>query len=1061
MENAQAHKPKPRLPKWLLLGICGVLSLVSVAVAGGILWLSSELGGRYVENIIRNDVSEAAGFDIEVKGLHYSFPASVRVRSLVFSDPEGEWLTAENLFVSAIPSMGILDNMVLPELSAQKLAVLRAPVLAASEQQEAVVASGPTIRINKLVLQQLTLASALTDLPENLVGKLEGDLSWDGADSKLETELEGRFSGLAEQLGEVAVQLDLDYDVAQGDFALGKLHVQNDKLEVNGTANLNLERGTVLAAVETSQLQLADFAPAASGHMQFSAEVGGTFDLPEVNAEIQTKDINHQGQSFPDATTRLSATKIGEQLNGKLVIDAEKDMAAALDYALQGDVLELNNLQVRYLNAVLSGSANLNTQTQLADGRFTLKVPDITAFKGYLTGVRSGSLQTTLALSIKEKTQMLDASIQMRELRMDDVYARQVALNAAGSLQTFKASLKAEGMYEKSWQLNTAADIALQDGANWRVDITRFAAKHGEMALRNAGKAYVQGRPDGGLEAKIEQLAMGRGRYTLDVRMDQHTIDANLDAKDIYLIDFDRPLPPELKQAQADVKAGIKGAVGSPKAQANVVVSGIRAHEDALQSKLKADMQLGDGKLMLDADISDGTHINSQITAQLPAMFAVQPFAFTVPEDGALSGRAKLDLKSGAFAALLPPEHEFKGRLSGDLKFSGSVKSPAINGELRISEAQYDNVPLGIELPSIEGRIIAAGQRFTLKDFMAKDSKGVALNASGGANFADDAFSYKLQAKGNNVQLLNHPQATGVFTLDVNLEGDEKSGRVGGNITSERIEIYLPDHFTQSVPELNIVKTLPDDIGKTGAAEVVYPLALDMTFKADNKVFVRGRGVDAELKGKLAITGQAAEPDVSGKLSTIRGRYEEFGKLFTLKKVELLFDGDMPPSPYLTLVAANKVGSVEVRPVLSGPVADPSLKIESSPSMPDDEALSLLLFGESPSDITPLQAVQLADSLRRLSGKGGGGSFNPVGEVRDLLGVDDLKINNDGGTTEDMSVGVGKYLADGVYLEVEQGADSNSSKASIEIELTPSISVESSTGATGTNNVGVNWKHDY
>ncbi|MDP1671462.1 MAG: translocation/assembly module TamB domain-containing protein, partial [Alphaproteobacteria bacterium] len=89
----------------------------------------------------------------------------------------------------------------------------------------------------------------------------------------------------------------------------------------------------------------------------------------------------------------------------------------------------------------------------------------------------------------------------------------------------------------------------------------------------------------------------------------------------------------------------------------------------------------------------------------------------------------------------------------------------------------------------------------------------------------------------------------------------------------------------------------------------------------------------------------------------------------------------------------------------------------------------------------------------------GGPGFDPAGTVRNLLGLDDFSINGSGENGEGATVGVGKYIGDKIYLEVESGAGSG--KASVEVEVTPNISVESVTGATGENSVGVNWKHDY
>jgi autotransporter translocation and assembly factor TamB len=58
-------------------------------------------------------------------------------------------------------------------------------------------------------------------------------------------------------------------------------------------------------------------------------------------------------------------------------------------------------------------------------------------------------------------------------------------------------------------------------------------------------------------------------------------------------------------------------------------------------------------------------------------------------------------------------------------------------------------------------------------------------------------------------------------------------------------------------------------------------------------------------------------------------------------------------------------------------------------------------------------------------------------------------------------VGVGKYVRENVYLEVEGGAGENSGKVSVEVDLTPSISVETEARQNAESAVRLNYKYDY
>jgi translocation and assembly module TamB len=125
--------------------------------------------------------------------------------------------------------------------------------------------------------------------------------------------------------------------------------------------------------------------------------------------------------------------------------------------------------------------------------------------------------------------------------------------------------------------------------------------------------------------------------------------------------------------------------------------------------------------------------------------------------------------------------------------------------------------------------------------------------------------------------------------------------------------------------------------------------------------------------------------------------------------------------------------------------------------LPQDEVLSRILFGKGMTKISPFQAIQLASTLRRFSGNGGG--FEPLGMFRKATGLDDLQVERDekGATT----VGAGKYITDKVYLEAEAGSGESSGAAKVKIDLTPHVKAESKIGRDNKTGGGLMWQWDY
>jgi len=78
-----------------------------------------------------------------------------------------------------------------------------------------------------------------------------------------------------------------------------------------------------------------------------------------------------------------------------------------------------------------------------------------------------------------------------------------------------------------------------------------------------------------------------------------------------------------------------------------------------------------------------------------------------------------------------------------------------------------------------------------------------------------------------------------------------------------------------------------------------------------------------------------------------------------------------------------------------------------------------------------------------------------------MLGVDQLEVKQSGEDVEETTISAGKYLRDGVYLEVEKGAGPESGKTSVEVEVTRRITLETEVGENAEGGVGVFWKKDY
>jgi translocation and assembly module TamB len=228
---------------------------------------------------------------------------------------------------------------------------------------------------------------------------------------------------------------------------------------------------------------------------------------------------------------------------------------------------------------------------------------------------------------------------------------------------------------------------------------------------------------------------------------------------------------------------------------------------------------------------------------------------------------------------------------------------------------------------------------------------------------------------------------------------------------------------------------------------------------APEQVFVRGRGLDAELGGKLKISGTADQPVILGDLNLRRGDFNLLSRRLQFQSGKVSFSGGKEINPLLDFVATTKLTAADVTVTVGGTATKPSIALTSSPALPQDELLAQLLFGKASGALSPFEAVQLAQAAAEISGVGGGAGT--LDKFRSALGLDRLDIQSGEGANAGPSLSAGRYVTRNVFVGAKQGTDPKSSAATVEIELTPNLKLETDVGADANSKAGINWEWNY
>ncbi len=404
---------------------------------------------------------------------------------------------------------------------------------------------------------------------------------------------------------------------------------------------------------------------------------------------------------------------------------------------------------------------------------------------------------------------------------------------------------------------------------------------------------------------------------------------------------------------------------------------------------------------------------------------------------------------------------DVRGPVAIAVDMGGELGDPKLTGTLRSIGARLESTLIGavVDDTTLEARFI--GSRLEFTRFSGRVGKGGSISGTGGMDLsAERSFPIDIRLKVDNAQLLNRDDFSGAATGRLRIATDAYGGVVSGKLKVEKATVRIGRTAVADVPVLQVNETNTKALGRPvrGYAPAQRWL-LNLDISADRRLFVSGMGVESEWRADLKIKGGARTPELLGRVELVRGDYDFAGKRFTLTNGSLRFQGGYPPDPLIDVTAETTTSGFTAQLAINGTAQRPDIKFSSVPSLPEDEVLSRVLFGDSVTNLSAPEAVQLAGALASL--RGGSGALNPINLVRKGLGIDRLRIlPADTTLGRKTAVAAGQYIGRSVYVELATDAQGYTA-TNIEVSLTRSLAILSQVATLGGTSVSLRWKKDY
>lgn len=452
----------------------------------------------------------------------------------------------------------------------------------------------------------------------------------------------------------------------------------------------------------------------------------------------------------------------------------------------------------------------------------------------------------------------------------------------------------------------------------------------------------------------------------------------------------------------------------------------------------------------LDVAVNAGNNINLQLAGMAPLSNTGQ---FN------LHSKAAVDLKL-LDPILTPDGQQLHGQLVMNTKLAGTWLVPNFSGDAQLNHGQWQDYVTGTEIGDITAKLVAQEGTLSLNMLQARAGPGT-LTASGSLDFMTAGLPIALTVTARNARPLASDQLTVNLDADLVLGGlAAQQMTAAGHVRINRAEIRIPERMPTSVAVLKF-----SNADMMPPPKATQDIGLDLTIAAPREIFIRGRGLNAEVGGSVHVAGTMHNPLPDGVFKLRNGQFRLAGQTLVFDQGTVEFDNANLANPSLNFITNTTRNNFTASLAVTGSALQPKIVLSSTPTLPPDEVLANLLFGKGSSNLSPLELVQIASTLASLTGVSTG-IEDPLEGARKRLNLDRLSVDSASSSLE-----AGRYIAPGVYLGAKQGI-SGTPQATLQVDVTKRLKLEGGVGSAATssasgnalpnsNSIGVIYQFEY
>lgn len=904
----------------------------------------------------------------------------------------------------------------------------------------------------------------------------------------------GHFNG-AEFEGTASVRIDLQkikplkisYLLLEGDDLYVKLSakIQNDLTISEGNLTFRLPDASIL-----------------SPHIAMGSLSGsGAISKHNIHFECLVQKMKSFGLYFPSTTVSIHGKKEETNWGGTVKLASGADqipIEGKLDYRFSPSchLLSLENLQLTGPDLHVFGKIDLDSSMRCIEGTIFAKITELKSLEPLFPKYLSGRLGAKIDFQSFADFQDLKCQIEAKDLSYGEFICDSLTLESSiydlfGEIQgdfDLEASqitgpkiefekIKVHSNFEPETSPftffavgNIGSPIEMSGKGGWKwlaggisasIDEWKGTAFNKVFALTEICNLELAAK-----SFKVHNFFMNIGEGTLFSRIDLSPSSSIVKIRaDEFPLEF-IPLPHRyfslggIGHLDIDLIGWESNLEGTCNLTLKRALFVSEDSNETVTTKGSLQVHLSGKKAQFHGELKAKGGQFAHFSGTVPILYRHLPFQLEMDRESPFSAELVAEAKVEELLNFINiGHHRIEGWAAANFHVSKTLDKPMFQGDFEIHEGVYENYYSGTCLKDVSAKGYLNKQNLIVTDLYAVDGKGGSATATGHLLLSKlKKFPFSLSGKLNQFEAVTFDTITGNFSGDIVISGDQTGAIAKGQLHVDEATFRIPDQLPTILPELPITFVNPPEhlTRKKQLPSPSSPLKLDLDLNVPGKAFVEGRGLSCELKGKLHLTGNFFDIKAKGDLHLIHGEYIFSGKVFDLTQGEVLFNDKPTPSSYISLSGDCDLPDVNVTVMLRGPITSPTLSFQSSPQLPTSSLLSQILFNKDISEISAVQALQVAQTVISLSGSS---APDVLGKIRKTLGIDRLTIITSENDPGKISLQIGKYLMRGVLLTLSQGAESRN--VSVEVELKKGIRFQAEMNEDQQGKFSLKWHHHY